>query len=868
MVSSAMAPLPSVGVELLERDGPLATLEAARHAAANGRGSVVVISGEPGIGKTALVRAFLGAFGDDGRVWWGLCDDLSIPRPLGPLRDIARVSPLMAQAMTKGVPPTELHNVMIDDLVQGPHPTAVVIEDVHWADDATLDLITVVGRRVASLPAVLVLTLRDCEVAAGDRLRLVLGTLPADATRHLTLAPLSAAAVAEIAGQDAARIYAATNGNPFFVTELVAARPGTVPRSVRDAVLARSARLGRTAQRLLQLISVVPGRVDAERLDALFPGWPAAAEEPERRQLLDVDAGGVRFRHELARIAIASSLPTTQRRALHAEVLDVLLATGADPADIVHHAEGSGDLDVVAQQALIAAHDAAVVASYRQAHAHFRRAAELSDRLEPSQHAPLYEDLAVAAYTVGHLDEALVAIGRALARYQECGDRAALGRCTRWLSRLHWFVGDRERARRAAQEAVELLQPLGDSSELARAYSGLSRLAMVSGRVDETLKWGQQAVTLARRLGDQQRLADALVNIGTVRVFVDIEDADLLLEAHALAVSAGDNHNALRALSNLAACHLSWAQPAPALQYVTRARAYAGEHEVELFSGYIPTMAAWLRMRAGDWSAAHQVAHAELDQGTTLGHLLAKSVLAELAVRRGDTDAAGRLAQVREQADRTGELRWIVPVLELETEWSLTSGAPLPQDHFDSVEEIVRTNRVAGSDVARVAAWAVVAGRQPSFSGKMPRPHAAMLSADWAAAAQAFGDIGWSYDRALMLFLLDDASRLVEALSVARQLGAPPLSRCISRRLRQLGHPVPRGVAPSTRTHPARLTSRQAEVLALLADGRTNSEIAEALYVSTRTVEHHVTAVLTKLGAGTRRDAVHRAAALTRSDAQ
>jgi DNA-binding CsgD family transcriptional regulator len=201
-------------------------------------------------------------------------------------------------------------------------------------------------------------------------------------------------------------------------------------------------------------------------------------------------------------------------------------------------------------------------------------------------------------------------------------------------------------------------------------------------------------------------------------------------------------------------------------------------------------------------------------------------------------------------------------VLELETEFSLTSGAPLPHDHFDVVEEIVRTNGSSGSDAARLAAWAVVAGRESSFSGKLPRPHAAMLRADWAAAAQAFGDIGWSYDRALMLFLLDDASALVEALSVARQLGAVPLTRCVSRRLRQLGHPVPRGVAPSTRAHPTGLTARQAEVLALLADGRSNAEIAEELYVSPRTVEHHVTAVLTKLGAATRRDAVRRAAAL------
>ncbi len=470
-----MARLLFVVVALLERDGPLATLEAARQAAATGRGSVVVVSGEPGIGKTALIGVFVAGLADHGRVWRGLCDDLSIPRPLGPLRDIASASPAVAQAMSSGVPATELHDVIIEDLTQGPQPTVVVIEDVHWSDDATLDVIMVLGRRVGSLPAVVVLTLRDGEIAPGSRLPLVLGALPPDATHRVALEPLSPAAVAEMAGEDAPQIYAATNGNPFFVTELIAARPETVPRSVSATVLARSARVGSAAQRLLQLASVVPGRAATSLLNALFPGWPSAAAALERLQLLEVDADSVRFRHELARLAIEASLPTTQRRALHAEVLAVLLAGGGDAADVVYHAEGAGDLDVAAQHALIAARGAAAVEAHGQAYAHFRRAAELSDRLAPCQLPALYEELAVTAYTIGHLDEAFASIDQALARYQESGDPAALGRCTRWLSQLHWFAGNREQSYTAAQQAIELLQPLGDSSELARAYSGLAR---------------------------------------------------------------------------------------------------------------------------------------------------------------------------------------------------------------------------------------------------------------------------------------------------------------------------------------------------------------------------------------------------------
>jgi DNA-binding NarL/FixJ family response regulator len=134
-----------------------------------------------------------------------------------------------------------------------------------------------------------------------------------------------------------------------------------------------------------------------------------------------------------------------------------------------------------------------------------------------------------------------------------------------------------------------------------------------------------------------------------------------------------------------------------------------------------------------------------------------------------------------------------------------------------------------------------------------------MLRRDWTAAAEAFRDVGWPYERALMLSLLDDEHSLLEALRVARSLGAKPLERRVSRRLRELGKTVPRGQRASTRANPAGLTARELEVLGLLADGLTNAEIAAQLVVSPRTAEHHVTAVLRKLAVTTRREAARRA---------
>jgi DNA-binding NarL/FixJ family response regulator len=137
-----------------------------------------------------------------------------------------------------------------------------------------------------------------------------------------------------------------------------------------------------------------------------------------------------------------------------------------------------------------------------------------------------------------------------------------------------------------------------------------------------------------------------------------------------------------------------------------------------------------------------------------------------------------------------------------------------------------------------------------------------MLRQDWRGAADAFGAVGWTYDRALMLSLLDDEEALLEALELARSLGAAPLTQRATRRLRDLGVRVPQGPRVGTRGNPAGLTARQLEVLTLLAEGLTNAEIADRLVVSPRTAEHHVAAVLTKIGASTRREAARRASEL------
>lgn len=344
---------------------------------------------------------------------------------------------------------------------------------------------------------------------------------------------------------------------------------------------------------------------------------------------------------------------------------------------------------------------------------------------------------------------------------------------------------------------------------------------------------------------------------------MDLGETGALLEAHELSESTGEREDATRALGNLGYVLMSWARPEQALLYTQKALDHAAEHEVHNYFSYIRTGMAWMQLRSGDWAAAERAVRSEIETAMTVVQLLAKTVLAELAVRRGDDDAAERVAELEAHADRAGEPQRLLPVIELQTELALTGRGPMLEERFELLARHMRENGWSrGRFALRLAGWAAVAGIEIELDWPASGPYAAMMQRDWRAAADEFGALGWTYDRALMLSLLDDEAALAEALETARGLGAEPLTRRLAERMRELGARVPQGPRRKTRTNPAGLTARQLEVLALIVDGYTNAEIAERLVVSPRTAEHHVAAVLTKLGAKTRREAARQAAEL------
>jgi DNA-binding CsgD family transcriptional regulator len=380
---------------------------------------------------------------------------------------------------------------------------------------------------------------------------------------------------------------------------------------------------------------------------------------------------------------------------------------------------------------------------------------------------------------------------------------------------------------------------------------------MLRREILESEIWATKALKLAEHGGDDATRVQALVTLGSARLLTDpYAEADLR-DAHDEAHAVGDREEATRALVNLAYGLMNWVRARDALTISRAAVAYSDRYEVHHMAPYNILTEAWLQMRAGRWGDAERVALAHAQTKVTVHRLLAETILAELAVRRGDDDADARLSELAARAEETGELQRLSPVFELSVERAVLAGEEPPVDRMLC---FIRSDSAPhAEDVVRLAAWATIAGHDIEIPVPESTPWAAVLRRDWRAAADAFGEAGWPYDRALMLSLAGDEGSLLEAIAIAHGLGAAPLTRRLALQLRELGARVPRGPRRVARSNRAGLTGRQLEVLGLLGEGLTNAEIADRLVVSPRTAEHHVAAVLQKLRAPSRRDAVRRA---------
>ncbi len=852
-------------MRLLERDAALARLESALAEAAEGRGAVALVSGEAGIGKSSLIATFARERSDGARVLLGACDDLSVARPLGPFLDIAATAaPRLGEAL-QAPGRVNAFAAVLAELSREP-PTLCVVEDAHWADEATLDLLTYLGRRIEAAPVLLLLTFRDDELGPDHPLRRAAAGVAPGRARRVELEPLSREAVAQLAGGgDAGALHAATGGNPFFVTEAIGAGLDRTPPTVRDAVLARAARLSPPARSALETMSVVPARVEIAVLERCLGAEGAAAvAEAEERGLVVVEGDHARFRHELARRAVEEGLPGARRRELNRVVLAALLEAGAEPARLAHHAGAAGEPEMLLEHGLAAARLAVAARSHREAAALYARALQHAELLPPPERAVALEEAAIEAYHVDDADLSIDAQVRAVALRRELGDPLATGAALRWLSRFRWWTQNPVAAEEAGAEAVAILEPLPPSRELAMALSNRSQLAMLGQRTRESVAAAERAIALAAELGDEETLVHAETNLGTALMMSDgVETGRQLLERSIeRAVAAGLDEHACRAFTNLAwsANDLLWLDVAG--EMADRGLAFAIERDQWGFVTYLNATRALVNLWTGDWdSAAARAAESLAQGGLTTHRVPSLQVSALVDLRRGGDDADERLARAWEVARSTRELQRLRPAAAARAEAAWLAGDRAGVDA--ATAEAYGLALSVGNhprDLGELAVWRARAGLLGEAPAPCLAPYALEIAGDHRAAAAEWATVGAPYDQALALIGADEPDALLEALALLDGLGAAPVAARVRGRLRELGAPrIPRGPRASTRANPAGLSARELEVLDLVGEGLTNPQIAARLVLSARTVEHHVASARRKLGAASRGEAAREA---------
>jgi DNA-binding CsgD family transcriptional regulator/tetratricopeptide (TPR) repeat protein len=855
-------------LQLLERDSFLQTLAEYAAEARQGDGRLVLVSGEAGIGKTALLEEFARR-ADCTRWLAGGCDGLLTPRPLGPVFDIGpQAGGELAELCRQDGSRDQLFTAFAAALDSPAGLTVAVIEDVHWADEATIDLLHFLGRRLGRMKTLLLVSYRDDELADSHPLRVVIGDLATQRSiRRMRLPPLSAAAVADLAGPaglDAAELHRVTGGNPFYVAEIVATGWPSIPVTVREIVGARLARLTADGKAAVHAAAVIGARVEPALLAAVVPGQEQLLDECLQSGILIPDGAALQFRHELVRMAVDASLSPHRKVELHAKLLAALEAAGdADPAVLAHHAAGAGDEKAVRRHAPEAARHSAALGAHREAAAQLERAIRFTGADDEAALAELHESLAHEYALLDRWPESERALESALALRRLSADQLAVGRVLSRLSRTQWQVCKGRESAETAGQALRILAALPPGPELAQAHLAAAGGYWSEGRRDEALAALAQAEDLGRRLGAAALRCSVLTMRGMAQIDAGQDGMPALRQSLDAALAAGLPEETGGAYVNLQDGCNSLQRFADAERYYEAGMAFCDKRELRALTRCLHGGQADTLLALGRWDEAAELCTQLLaiPGVSPANQLYPLRDLAAIRGRRGDAGAGEIQDRALALAVQMAEPAWLAQARAVQTEMLWLAGRADDAAEAAAAACAVASGRV---DPWRWGSLAIWPWRLRPASGPppgLPEPYALEVAGDFTGAAAAWQQLGRPYEAALVWLQSEDEAGLRAALQAFDELGARATAAAIRRRMRQLGlTAIPRGPRATTAATPARLTAREQQVLALVAEGLPDREISQRLFISERTVHHHVSSILGKIGVQSR-SAVGREAA-------